>query len=102
METPDTLPNNAPFTLEETSVEALSNCVTPSVPPTVPMLRLMSCEARPEAADHGMLTSIEPVGVVEVDPVGCTFASEPSLLNVIVPAAISGVGGVPLFRLLTS
>ena len=52
--------------------------------PTVPMLSVMFCAARPELADHGTANVTLPVGVAAP----LTLASVPSELNDSVPVAI--------------
>ena len=52
--------------------------------PTVPMLSVIVCEARPELADHGTVNATLP----DAGDAPLTLASVPSVLNASVPWAI--------------
>ena len=56
--TPVTLPNGEPLTVWPLTAELAENWVMPLVLPTVPMLKLMVCDAKPLAADQGMVMAI--------------------------------------------
>src|SRR5580693_2201310 len=85
MVTPVTAPKAEPSTVAAVRVEAVSYCVRPVVPLTVPRSTDKVCGARPEVeVCHGMVIATVP----DAGDAPLTLASEPSVLKDSVPSEI--------------